>query len=245
MNEVIDPAVIDEHRPFVTDPGLDMYDPRNGFQEPPHWTRYEPAFVERYRRAQLERVHRLDTLARELLADANDASGMIDAPGFAGMPATARRRILERASFEPLMVIYRTQANLHYVDCSLDPSPRPYGSLLSPRPDLMNFQRLGFGRVVTPRGWLSTWSGLSSNANVLRTAPAIAEPTLVIQAGRDLDVYPDTHGRKIYESLGAVDRTYWDIPDALHYFEADDTGVSSLDAVMARTVGWLQERFEV
>ena len=50
------------------------------------------------------------------------------------------------------MLIYRTMANLNYVDNALDPSNRGYGSLLSERPDLMNFQLMGFGRVQTPGG---------------------------------------------------------------------------------------------
>ena len=244
MNEVIDPAAIDEARPLLTDADLDMYDPRNGFRPPPEWSSYPPAFVERYRAAQIERVRRLDALAHALLADAHSAARMHEAPGFDALPAPVRRAVLEREALEPLMVVYRTQANLHYTDRSLDPSPRGYGSLFSPRPDLMNLQRHGFGRVVTPRGWLSTWSGLSSNANVPRTAPSVTVPTLVIQAGRDLDVYPHTHAQAILRASGASDLTYAEFPDALHYFEADDDGRSALDEVMQHTVGWLRERFQ-
>lgn len=243
MNEVIDPAVVDEARPLLSDASIDMYEPRNGFRPPPEWSRYAPEFVARYRAAQLERVRRLDALARELLADSDDAERTRVSPAFDALPAPARRRVLERASFEPLMVVYRTQANLHYADDSLDPSRRGYGSLLSPRPDLMNLQRHGFGRVVTPRGWLSTWSGLSSNANVLKSGPAVTVPTLVVQAGRDLDVYPVTHARAIVDAVAARDLTYVEVPDALHYFEEDESGASSLNDVMARTVGWLRERF--
>ena len=34
----------------------------------------------------------------------------------------------------------------------------------------------GFARVTTPRAWLSTWSGLSSNAAVERNGPRVAVP---------------------------------------------------------------------
>ncbi len=48
----------------------------------------------------------------------------------------------------------------------LDPSDRAYGSLWGTRPDWINYGAVGFGRVVSPEAWLSTWSALSSNATV-------------------------------------------------------------------------------
>jgi len=245
INEVIDPAVVDETDPLRTDPELDMYDPANGFQPPPAWSRYAPDFVDRFRAAQLARVRRIDDRAHELIADAADAGQIRESDAFETLSPAARRDVQRREAFEPIMLVYRTMANLHYADNSLDPSPRGYGSLLSPRPDLMNFQRLGFARVVTPQGWLSTWSGLSSNADIAKTGPAVMEPAVVINAGRDLDVYPSTHSRLIYDSIRSADKQYWNFEDALHYFEPDEgeDGNPSLDALMAKLVPWLEERF--
>ena len=48
------------------------------------------------------------------------------------------------------MVVYRTMANPDYVDRTLDPGPRDYGSLLSDRPDLMNFPRSGSAACRRP-----------------------------------------------------------------------------------------------
>lgn len=247
INEVIDPAVMDEDDPFQSDPDLDMYDPRNGFLPPPQWTRYPPDFVERYRRSQLDRVRRLDATAHDLIAVARDAARRHGAESFDDLPMEERRSILQREAFEAVMVIYRTLANLNYVDNSLDPSPRAYGSLISPRPDLKNFQRAGFARVMTPEGWLSTWSGLSSNANIEKTGAAMTVPSLVIQAGRDLDVFPKAHGEKIFNAIAARDKAFWDFPDALHYFEPEEgeTANTALDALMARLVPWLRDRFPV
>lgn len=244
MNEVIDPAVIDEDDPLLTDPALDMYDPANGFVLAPAWSRYAPAFVQRYRAAQLARVARIDARARALIARQAEAETVRGSPEFLRLGSAAQRDIARRAAFQPVMTIYRTMANLNYVDDTLDPSPRGYGSLLSDRPDLMNFQLTGFGRVQTPDAWLSTWSGLSSNANLLKNGPAITEPVVVVNAGRDLDVYPCTHSRAIFEALASQDKTYLDFPDRLHYFEPDEgeDDNAGAQAQLAQLVPWLQAR---
>jgi hypothetical protein len=245
INEVIDPAVIDESDPLKSDPDLDMYDPRNGFKPPPEWSHYAPEFVARYRQAQLDRVHRIDAIAHDMIAQAAAAADAHGAESFSDLPAEIQRKVQQQEAFEPVMVVYRTLANLHYADNRLDPSPRDYGSLISPRPDLMNFQRMGFARVVTPDGWLSTWSGLSSNANVAKTGPSVSEPVVVIQAGRDLDVYPKTHSKVIFNAISSADKEYWDFPKALHYFEPEDDANdnASLDALMAKLVPWVAARF--
>lgn len=244
VNETIDPSVVDEHRPLLTDPNLDMYDPANGFRPAPEWSHYAPEFVERYRAAQLARVARLDAVARAMVLEKNDAEAMQSNEGFSSLPFSAQRSVLQRASFQPVMVIYRTLANLHYVDNTLDPSGRGYGSLISIRPHLMNYQLSGFGRMQTPDAWLSTWSGLSSNANLLKNAPAVTEPVAVIHAGRDLDVYPRTHTQRILDSLGSTDKTYFDFPEALHYFEPADGEDPNAGAMaqMAKVVPWLESR---
>lgn len=245
MNEVIDPAVVDETDPLASDPTLDMYEPANGFRPPPQWSEYPSDFIARYRAAQLARVARIDELARDHILSAENAAARHGAEDFASLPEAEQRRILRAEAFEPVMLVYRTMANLKYTDRRLDPSNRDYGSLLSPRPDMMNLQRAGFARVVTPHGWLSTWSGLSSNANVLRNAGSIRIPALVINAGRDLEVHPETHSKAIHAALASADKSYWDFPDALHYFEDDEgeTGNAQLNAVMSRLVPWLAERF--
>lgn len=247
INECIDPAVVDERDPHVRDAALDMYDPRNGFRPAPGWCEFDPSFVGRYRAAQLDRVRRLDATAQALAREASAAEALHADPGFNALPAEEQRRILLHEAFEPVMVVYRTMANLHYVDRHLDPSNRDYGSLLSDRPDLMNMALMGFGRICTPRAWLSTWSGLSSNADLLKTLPTISAPTLVVNAGRDREIYPETDARPIFEAVAAADRTFESFPNARHYFEPDFGAKESPDveALMDLVVPWIQQRCAV
>jgi acetyl esterase/lipase len=228
MSQCIDPAVVDESDPLRTDDSLDMYNPDNGFRPPPEWSHYDDAFVARYRAAQGERVARLDARARELIVATRDSDD-------------------ERArAFQPVMTIYRTMANLNYTDDHLDPSGRDYGSLLSERPDLMNLQLMGFGRVLTPRAWLSTWSAPSSNADLCRNLAGIAEPLFVAFAGRDREIYAGADAEPIRTAVVSEDATFREYESARHYFEPDfgQKEAPQVEALMDDVVPWIQERFE-
>ncbi|HEX4301307.1 MAG TPA: hypothetical protein VHZ78_00840 [Rhizomicrobium sp.] len=252
MNEIIDPSVIDESDPHQTDPSLDLYDEANGFRTPQaldgsdaQWSEYDPAFIARYRAAQLARVARLDAIAHELIADNSRAEQLHADPDFARLPAARRRDVLRREAFEPVMTIYRTMANPHYVDRHLDPSPRDYGSIFSPRPDLMNWKFLGFGRYATPHAWLSTWSGLSSHASQMRDLPKIAAPTLFINAGKDQEIFPQTDAAPMFAAVAAPDKTFIEFPDAQHYFTPPfgHKDAPDVEKVMDAVVPWILERF--
>jgi pimeloyl-ACP methyl ester carboxylesterase len=234
LEECIDPSVSDESDALSCDATLDMYDPDNGFREPPAWSEYADDFVSRFRAAQRTRVERLDVRARELLE-----------AGRSRREHQSERERLRRKHLDPVMVVYRTMANLHYADRRLDPSDRSYGSLLSDRPDLMNMKLLGFARVVTPRAWLSTWSGRSSNADMLRHVPQIPQPTLVVSAGADREIYPRSHVEPLVASLKASDRTHVTIAGAGHYFEPPfgERHSPHRDALMRILTEWIAERF--
>jgi hypothetical protein len=161
----IDPSVADEHDPLSVVPELDPFSPANGFAEPPASSSYSAEFLTRYRVAQRDRVARIDAVAREHLARAADARAAFARSGAA---ADRRRSIAPR-----IITVFRTDADPRTVDLSLDPSDRPYGSLFGRRPDLIDYGQVGFGRLTTPEAWLSTWSGLSSNADFVRCAPGV------------------------------------------------------------------------
>jgi hypothetical protein len=188
-------------------------------------TSYAPEFVARYRTAQVARVQQLDAACRAAIAR------------HAGAFAPRER------ACEPVMVVYRTMANPAYVDRGIDPSGRDYGSLLSERPDLMNYAALGLARTCTSRAWLSTWSGLASNADLVANVGRIAEPTLAVFAGRDREIFPADIAA-VEAGIASADKRVVTIEAARHYFEPEPGGNQGhVDALMDVVVPWLQERF--
>ncbi|HAH11349.1 MAG TPA: hypothetical protein DCL54_01805 [Alphaproteobacteria bacterium] len=254
MNAIIDPSVVDEARPHLTDPDLDMYDPRNGFIVPSaldgsdaQWSEYEDSFVAAYREAQVARVKRIDAIARAMIAENQRAEDLHNDPDFKKLPPAKQTEILRREAFEPVITIYRTMANLHYVDNHLDPSARDYGSIFSPRPDLMNWKFFGFGRYATPHAWLSTWSGESSFVFQYVQLQHIDEPSLLINAGKDQEIFPQTDAAPMFEAMASPDKTFVDFPQARHYFEPEfgATQAPDVEKVMDVIVPWILERFGV
>ena len=229
----IDPSVADESDPLSVTSALDMYDPANGFREPPAWSEYEDGFLARFREAQVARVARLDARAREAVARRNAAARETD------RTLEARRR----AVHDPVMTVFRTMANPAFVDRRIDPSTRDYGSLLSERPDLMNFAAFGLARTVTPRAWLSTWSGLSSNADLVANVAKIREPTLLVAAASDREVFPRDIAA-IERAVASEDKQVASVDGARHYFEPAPGEKESphVDALMDLVVPWIRER---
>jgi len=190
----IDPSVVDEGDPVACDPALDLYEPTNGFEEPPAESRYEPAFLAAYREGQRARVERLDGMARARLARRRAARARFLRTGSA-----ADRRAATASDY---LLVYRTDADPRCVDLSLDPSTRDYGSLWGRRPDVLNYGPVGFARVVTPEAWLSTWSALSSRAEIAATGGRMTLPALHVAYAADNAIFPSDHER-IVRSLGS------------------------------------------
>ncbi|MGW0997226.1 hypothetical protein ACWD5V_28900 [Streptomyces sp. NPDC002523] len=137
----IDPSVVDEDDPLAVDPELDMYNPANGFREPPEPSKYAPEFLDRYRAAQRERVARLDARARTLVAEQRRHLRKMEAPGFSDLQLEERNHITRRAVVGQYMVVHRTEADPAYLDVSLHSwrSTRKSASILGPRPDRTNY----------------------------------------------------------------------------------------------------------
>ena len=189
----LDPSVVDEQNPTATNPRLDMYDPANGYRPMAAGpSRYTPAFLAELRAAQRARCECIDRQALEWCEEAADPRRMVrDAAAAARLSAREQARVTRHALQRRYLLIYRTLADPRYLDPTLDPSQRPPGSIFSYGRDPMvaNYGE-GLARVMSARGWLSTWSGLTTNAGVERTIAEVTVPTQVIGALADSDIYP-------------------------------------------------------
>jgi predicted alpha/beta-hydrolase family hydrolase len=236
MLQVIDPSVADELDPFSTVPELDMYHPDNGWRPWPEPCHYDSAWLARYRQAQVERVARIDAIAKASIAEAVDAGGRLRGVD-KEVDTVAWRELRRRAVFTKYLTIYRTLADPAYLDLSIDPDERPMGSLFAfPDPFDANYGRGGLARTMTARGWLSTWSGLSSHAKLADTMPQVKVPTILVHPTADTEIRV-WQAKEIVAAAGAADTTYVELKGAPHYLEGHR------QEALAVVADWLAKRF--
>ncbi|MGE3075739.1 MAG: alpha/beta hydrolase family protein [Dehalococcoidia bacterium] len=246
MLNVLDPSVVDEHDPTAVDPEWDMYNPANGYKPYPAASTYDREWLKEYRNRQVERSVRLDAIARSHLADHAYFRTQLRGADYAGLPVETRTMIARRARLGRYMVIYRTLANPAYLDPTLDPSNRPLGSIFSPGdPIIGNYGPGGLARVMTPRGWLSTWSGTSSQADLPDTIRHVTIPTLIVFCDGDCDIFP-AEQQELLEKSGAADKTKMELPWADHYlYPVGDQGRAMADPrerLIEMILPWVEAR---
>ena len=110
---------------------------------------------------------------------------------------------------------------------------------------------------MTPEAWLSTWSGLSSRANLMRNLPKVTVPTLVVGAMADQDIFvSDAHAE--FAASGAADKQLEFIEGADHFMRAGgsrgasrrpasaaDEGAERMDARTLRAVKGARVRIDI
>src|SRR5258708_25309078 len=127
LTDWMDASVIDETDPVATDPGLDPFSVANA---PP----YPAEFVSRYRAAQRARNQKITDWAKAELARLNAA----------GIP-------------DRIFPLFRTWADLRFMDPAIDPSTRPCPGCYRGSPAIANRAPTGIGRANTLNAWLSMW----------------------------------------------------------------------------------------
>ena len=234
MLQAIDPSVDDELDPTSVVRELDMYDPANGWRPWPQECSYDPEWLERYRTAQRERIARIDARARDQVDDAREARAAL---GGVEHGSDDWRRLRRRAVHLDYFAIYRTLADPAYLDLSIEPDDRALGSLFAfPDPFDANYGRGGLARTMTSRGWLSTWSALSSPARLATTMPDVHVPVLVVHPTADTEIRV-RQAREIAASAGSDDVTYVEMKHAPHYLEGHRP------EAMAIVADWMAKRF--
>ena len=203
----MDASVADEIDPVKTDASLDPFDPANG---PP----YAPAFIARYRRAQVARNHRITAWAKAELSRLNAA----------GIP-------------DRIFPVFRTWADLRFMDPAIEPTERPCPGCYAGNPKFANRSPLGIGRASSLRAWLSMWSLEKSNCQGPPQLAKLALPALVVQSMADIGVFP-SDAREIHGALSSADKSLALIPGA-HYFEDSEANrVRAVDLMAS----WIAER---
>ena len=234
LQNCIDPSVTDEADPLSTDPTLDFLDPANGYADGPAGSHYPAPFIEHYRAGQMARVARLDAMAHSLIEQRLSARQRFK--------KTADRTDRIIGAFSPVMTVWRTDADLRCWDRSIDPSDRVVGSVWSRDPFATNFGVVGFARFCTPEAWLSTWSGLSSRASLLRTAASVLQPCLFIVYTGDNTVFPADAAR-IYTAIRSTNKQRLRIRGDHHGAALAPGETSGREQAGAAIREWLAEHY--
>jgi hypothetical protein len=231
---LVDPSVTDENNPLVSDSALDPFSAANGFKRPPTSSSYAPEFVTRYRAAQHARVARIDNYAKSLIAEKMAAKKR-----FKEAPSREDRLL---AGYAPIFNVWRTDADLRSWDLSMDPSDRLLGSLWGSDPVTSNLGSIGFSRVVTPESWLSTWSGLSSNASFEKCGSSVEQDALLVEYTGDNCVFPADLDA-IYNGLRTSRKSRVKVRGNHHGMALTAEEESGQIKVGKTIQAWLRERF--
>ena len=201
----LDPSVTDESDPLSLDPSLDMFDAANG---PP----YSPEFIERYRAAQQARNERITAWVFE-----------------------ERDRLVTNGGSERVFPVFRTWADLRFLDLGLDPSPRRPGCYVGDA-KTANSMGQGLADVCTLRSWLSMWSLSTSQCRAGPHLARIHNPALVIEATDDRGCYP-SDAAQIFDDLASTDKEQA-VLTADHYLRHP---ADARDRAADLIAGWLEE----
>jgi alpha-beta hydrolase superfamily lysophospholipase len=212
LSEWIDPSVLDERDPDRRELELDIYNPECPNQ-PPYW----PAFVERFRAAQLLRMRRRTAWVRKELETLKKRGG---------------------GELERGFVTYRTMADLRFMDPAVDPNARKPRWCYLGNPEGANTGPVGIARFSTLRAWLSQWSLDDSNADGLKSAASVSVPLLAIENSAD-DAVPQPHVRMIHDAAASRDKTFHVIEGATHYYHGQPRQLAQAVELCAR---WLRQQ---
>ena len=191
LTEWLDASILEESRPELRDPQLNLYDPDNPNQPP-----YSQGFLEKYRRAQVDRNRRITAWVQSKLEEI---------------------RATERPNEEFAFTVHGTMADPRWLDPAVDPNDRQPRWCYMGDPRIVNDGPVGLARFSTLRSWLSQWSFDHARADALTAAAAVDIPVLVVGNGAD-DACTPSHTHRIYEAVPHPRKRLHEIAGATHYY---------------------------
>ena len=206
----IDPSLTDEEDPTSLNPSLDLYNPANGFREPPESSNFttDLTFLARYQKAQKERAWRLVRQAQAYIEEKEFYARLMESPGFQDLPLYQRIQITRKAITQRYILIPRLLAVPNFSDLSIDPNDRVTGSNSTPRPDQGNYSRYFHPSFITPESLVSA-EAPSSPVHLLKQIKEVTIPTLFISGTADMSEYPSEREAMFKASGAATKDLVW------------------------------------
>jgi hypothetical protein len=125
---------------------------------------------------------------------------------------------------------------------SIHPNKRKILGLMQPDPQTANWTIPGFVQMMTPEGWLSTWSGLSTRCNMHENVKNLTQPLLVINFEADVTILPFV-AEGTFANAACADKQLVQI-DADHFaYKADGLCQAGIAEAGAAILEWLKQRF--
>lgn len=211
LSQWLDPSVIDEANPDRRELEFDVYNPACPNKPP-----FSQDFVERYRRAQLDRMRRRTAWVKDTLDFLRIRPGEAER-GF---------------------VNHRTMADLRFLDPAIDPNDRQPGACYLGVPALANTATAGIARYSSLRSWLSQWSIDDTHALGLDCARRLQAPLLVIENSAD-DAVPAPDTRQVFAVAGSTDKMFEVISGATHYYQGQP---ELMNQCCDTVINWLIDR---
>lgn len=195
FTEWIDPSIMDESKPEVRDPTLNLYEPENPNQPP-----YTADFLSTFAEAQIARNRRITAWVREKLDTI---------------------RTSESPFSEFAFTVHGTMADPRWLDPSIEPSDRQPGICYLGDPKIVNDGPVGLARFCTLRSWLSQWSFDDARCDAISSGSRISVPVLVIGNTAD-DACTPSHTKRLFEAVGHDNKQLHMIKGATHYYTGPD-----------------------
>ena len=96
--------------------------------------------------------------------------------------------------------------------------------------------------MMTAEGWLSTWSGLSTQVDMHKDGRKVTQPLLSITLDADVTILPFV-GKGLYENAASADKTYVEIAGDHFAFREEGERDGGIPDVAKAIVDWLKARF--